>query len=151
MSKKNKRSILSAMLILLISLTSLSTTANTWGKYTHTTTKTDSAAVAEFDIEIIAPVEFDAVSEETPYQHSFSEKGQTKSFDFRITNNKSVTVICTPTIDSNLQYNIITSGAVCESFVVEIGETVDFQVVLLSTGLKAVAITANLTLDIQQI
>ena len=151
MPDKNGCTIFYAMLIPVILLAGSLTAASTFSRHMYSITKTDAAEVAEFDIEITAPVELDYASAENPYQHSFSDVGQAKAFAFSITNNKEVSVICAPHIDSNVQYRILVNDVACNSFVIGIGETVDFQVIIISDGLKTEAISAKLVLDIQQL
>ena len=140
-------SILISILLLLTTFTITSTLA----KHMHTTIMTDSAEVAKFGIEIGEPIELQYISENNPFEHSFSDKGQTLALNFKVTNNKEVTVLCTPYIDSDVQFYISIEDGIYEDFIIEIGETIYFQVIILSNGLSAEATTANLALEIEQL
>ena len=134
-------------LCLAVSITAI----NTFSKYVHSNTVTDSAVVAKFDITIIAPGEFDSVSGNNPYQHLFYDGDETISFNFKIINNKEVDVICAPYISNNIGYKVSVSGKSCESFIVKAGDTVSFKMTIMPTGLSEEATLATLIVDIEQI
>ena len=122
----------------------------TFAKLMYTTIMSDSAAVAKFDIDVIAPAEFDYASFENPFEHSFSGKDQSLIFHFEVTNNAEVDVICTPYFDNEVPYYILVDEIVHENFNLDIGETVSFQVVVLADGLGVEATLSNLILEIEQ-
>ena len=140
-----------AAIIFTLCLSAILTVTDTLAKYTYTFFGTDSAKAAEFDIEITEPSELDTNSTDNPFKHHFSEKEEIKLLGFSVTNNREVAVRCAPSIDGGVSYEIAVSGEVCESFNVGIGETVDFQVIIMTDGLKINPIQAKLVLDIQQL
>ena len=137
--------------ILVVLMAGLLTLTSTFAKYVHKTVTADSATVAMFDIEILTPYELSNISKENPYHHSFSEKWQSQILDFGVTNNREVNVICSPYFDENIPFIILIEDEQYESFIIETGETVYFQVVILADGLLAEEAAANLILDIEQI
>ena len=151
MGKKSKLKILCSIffpiLILLVSLTIVNTVA----KYIVSSSNNDSAEVAEFNIEIIAPQELATVSEENPLEYLFKKKEQTLSFDFKIINNEEVSVICVPYFDSDVQFDVIVDETICDDFIVEIGETVDFTIVVLPDGLELEALATSLVIEVEQL
>jgi hypothetical protein len=151
MIKKKKLLAYYGLPILVILVTGLLMLTGTFAKYVYTTATTDSAAVAMFDIEVLTPYELSNISPENPYHHSFSEKWQSQIFDFAVTNNREVNVICSPYFDKNIPFMILIEDEQYESFIIETGETVYFQVVILADGLLAEEVATNLILDIEQI
>ena len=151
MIRSEKRNTLFMMLITVLILACLFTVSFTFAKYLYTTFNTDSAEVAKFDVDIIAPSELGHISSESPFAHSFSDKDQSITFDFVVTNNKEVTVICTPHFDNEVQYYILIDEIEYESFVVEIGETIYFKVVVLADGLGIEETFTNFVLEISQL
>ena len=144
------RAVFYALSIFLICLAVSFTALGTLGKFVCSFTGTDSAEAAKFDIEIIAPEEFAFISDDNPYQYSFSEQDETKELDFKIINKKDVPVICTPYIDNHEGYEVYAAGSPCGSFIVEAGKTVDFKIIIMTAQLNENAQSAALVLDIQQ-
>jgi len=148
---RKKRSLFYVIPFLVLFCVVSFTTSKAFARYLYSFTGTDSAMVAKFDFEIIPPAEFVSVSSDDPYIYSFSGSEETKSLSFKIINHKEIDVICTPSIDSNVQYEIFVLDTACENFIVRAGEEVEFQVVVLAEGLSEEAIVATLLLDIEQL
>ena len=151
MNRRKKITILCLILFQIILLVSSLTIVSTMARQFTSTSKYDSAKVAEFNIEIAAPEELVLLSEENPFQHLFTGKGQTISFDFSITNSDEVIVICTPYFHGDVSFNTIVNEKVYDSFIVGIGETVDFTIVVISDGLRAEALATNLVINVEQL
>ena len=151
MNRINTRTIFCTILISVVLLAGSFSIVGTFAKHLHISTGIDSAEVAEFDIEIIAPPILGPATAEDPYQYSFSAKGQSRAFGFRIKNNKEVAIICTPYIEGNVQYTILGEAGAADHFVLEIGESVDFRVDVLSDGLTTKTTVAKLVIDIEQL
>ena len=124
---------------------------DTFARFLRSSTSSDAAKVAEFDIELKTPMVLEGISQGNPFDVQFSEKGQNTSFEFAITNNRQVVVQCIPFFDENVNYQIIVEGEAVERFVVGVGEEISFTIVIYSDGLKAFTLATNLIVQIEQL
>ena len=129
----------------------LYTVPGAFGKFAQVFSVGDSAFAAKFDIELTAPDGFDSISQGEHYQHYFVQAGDEASFSFRIRNNSEVLVLCTPYIDSDIAYYVVVENEAQSEFVIGMGETVDFEIIVMSDGLSADITVASLFVDVQQI
>ena len=110
----------------------------------------DAGTVARFDIDIIVPEELGYASAENPYQYVFGLNDETMLLAFTVVNNSEVVVVCEPEMSNGVKYSVWVGEIACKSFLVDIGESVDFQVVVTPNGLNGNAIDTTLILDVQQ-
>jgi len=124
---------------------------DTFGRFAQEVIGSDSAFAAKFSIEIIIPEELDSISHENRYQHYFPKEGETKLFSFRIRNTGEVLTSCRPYITHGVQYLVLVDNELQSEFPLDVGETVDFQLIILSDGLSTEITEASLFIDIQQL
>ena len=140
------------LIIIVLLLSIVLTIAFTFAKQIYTTIMSDSAEVAKFDIEISAPYEFDNISAENPFELSFSDIEDWTAFDFVVTNNKQVPVVCTPSFsDPNISFHLFIAAKEYEELYINVGETVKFQVIVVPGGLTIEETFATLILEVEQI
>jgi len=137
-----------ALLVMLAVL--LNVIPKTSGRFLQTLKKDDSALAAVFNVEITAPKELTEVSDEDYYQYYFLQEGEIKVFDFKVTNNGEAVVTCFPHINGGIMYQVFVSGKAQNEFAVLYGETVEFQLVVMSDGLTANLKEVSFFVDIEQ-
>ena len=123
----------------------------TLGSYIHTFYRSDSANTAKFNVVITAPDELSELGTDNSYHYYFPADDTTKTLDFTAGNFGETTVICTPHINNGISYRIFVSGELQNDFVIPIGESVDFQLVILAAQLDAEIKEASFFIDIEQL
>ena len=151
MKRNNYKIMICSILLPIILVIGLLTIVNTLAKQMTSTPVSDSAKVAEFNIIIIPPEELADLSIDDPLQHTFSNIGQEISFDFRIINNYEVAVKCTPYFGGDVRFSTMVDDIAVESFIVEIGEEVEFTITIISDGLIAETLETNLVINVEQL
>ena len=146
-TKRKTICILAFLLILTVAVYGI---PDTFGRFMQGFIGIDSAFAAKFNIEITTPDEFDSISSENQYQHYFLTEGATKRFSFRIRNGSEVLVSCRPYINNNVQYCVLVDEEIQNEFLLDMGEAVDFQLIVMSEGLSTEITEASLLIDIQQ-
>lgn len=126
------------------------TISGSLAKQMTSTSISDFARVAEFDIEIIPPEELAYLSENDSLRHTFTGKEERISFDFKVINHDEADVICTPYFEGNVTFYVYVEGVDRENFIVEIGEAVDFTIEIIPDGLKSEVLAANLVVNVKQ-
>jgi len=126
------------------------TMVNTFAKYVKRVTKEDSAVAARFDVEISVPEELESAFDDVPFSIFFTEKEQTKAFTFSVENKSEVSIVCRPFISEDASFEVYVSEKLCESFFVEMGECIDFQIVITTKGLNKHSKAAALVIEISQ-
>ena len=148
---RNRVAVLYSLFLSCMIFLSALTMVDTLAKYIDSFLFTERLTVAEFNVSIFPPEELETVSEESPFVHSFSEKEQSLSFDFSVVNNRQVVIRCTPLFEEEVFYHMIVDGERQESFIVDMGEKVDFTLVVFSDGFKANFLPANLIVQVEQV
>ena len=138
-----------ALIVLLAAV--VHTVPDTFGQFVQSVKMKDAAFVAKFDIAVTAPDELDSILINEKYQHYFPMTGDQVFFTFNIRNNSEVFVLCRPYINNGIAYHIIVGDELKSEFTVGIGESVDFQLVIMSEGLSVKITEANLFVDIKQL
>ena len=146
---KRKSAYILILLLLLIAI--MHTFSNSLGRFSHSVNVNDSAFAAKFNIDIITPDELSSVSSDNHYQYYFPMQGDVISFAFKISNNSEVAVICHPHINNGIRYHVILDGVYQNEFVLNSGEAINFQLIVLSDGLNTNITQSSLLLDITQL
>ena len=138
------------LILFLFSVIMINIIPNTLGFMLQRFNGINSASAAKFNIVITTPNEFDTISENNYYKHGFMEEGEIKSLNFSVSNNGEVDVLCIPYISGNVNYHLIVSDEIKNEFALKIGETKDFQIVIMSDGLNAGVTHASIFIDVKQ-
>jgi len=88
--------------------------------------------------------------DDVPFSIFFTEKEQTKAFTFSVENKSEVSIVCRPFISEDASFEVYVSEKLCESFFVEMGECIDFQIVITTKGLNKHSKAAALVIEISQ-
>jgi len=148
---REERWIVSALSIILLLALSFGMIQVTLGRFLMTSSLTDSAAAAEFDVLITAPAEFLTEQGEGVFEYRFLSAIDIRGFGFSVTNNGEVDVLCRPYITGGVFYRIYIDGKECAEFAVTAGEAVDFDLAIAPDGLDTNIRNAELFIDVQQL
>ena len=138
------------VLVLVILALSLAMTGGTLGKYVHSFLSMETAVVAEFDVTITAPDEYVSNHGEVFYEFYFFSDTDIRGLTFQVTNNGETDVLCRPEVSGDVYYKIFVAQEERAEFVVGIGETVSFWLVVGPDGLDTTLRDADFFIDIQQ-
>jgi len=136
-------------ILILVFLTIVCKTPDTFAKLLETIVIDDSAVAAKFDVSITIPDELNKALEYN-YEYYFSLDEENKSFEFKINNNSEVNVICTLYVEGYTQYEILISDEPQNEIFLGMGENADFQLIVYSDGLSTDITEISFLIDIQQ-
>ena len=145
-----KRKLLYVIILLILTSVTIYALPKSLGSFVQVVTRQDSASAAKYDVVITIPNEFNMISDNNHYSHSFLTKDEMKPFDFKVTNNGEVDVLCTPYINDTIAHLIYVDGETVAEFVVLAGETITFQLLIVAIDFDAGVTQTEFFVDVQQ-
>ena len=146
-----KKKLLAVSLFFVILILSLRITQQTMGILTHSVVLEDSAFATKFDVITVAPKEFWPEQDNRIFEYYFLSDIDIQSLIFQVTNNGETEIVCKPYTDSDITYRIYVEEEMVTEFIVAVGETVSFWLVIAPDGLDTNIRDVRFFVDVQQI
>ena len=145
------RKILLALLVFVLSVLSIGMAQGTYGRFSKSLIRTDSALTGAFDVTITPAKEFWVEQGEHVFEYYFLSAIDIKGFVFQVANHGETDIRCKPYINGDLTYRIYVAEEAQTEFVVKANETVDFWLAIAPDGLDTNIRNVELLVDIQQL
>jgi len=134
--------------IFIMIIFSIGLTKGAFGKFLRSAAIIDDAVVAQFDVSVVVPEDF--LVQDGFFEYRFISDAGIQGFNFQITNNGEVSILCKPHITNDITYHIYVNGEEQPEFIVPIKETVNFWIIIMPDGLDINPKDAELFIDVEQ-